>query len=200
MNNKIPIPEELLVNLTLAKYQRGSLTHLNRSEHNVTCHNDHQEKQRESLRIISINTKILEKHKILHQIINKGILLWFIQPWRISKWPHKAACPTWLWWWLHRWWHINSLGQHHWLKKISPMTTTWILLRCMGLVCLLQVLNLPQLLSLRCLRLMVVGVMVMVMVFFCFWWAASAWTRWNAGVRSQIPWVAQVSFVFVGID
>ena len=75
MNNKIPIPEELLVNLTHAKYQRGSVAHLNRSEHNVNCHNDHLEKQSESLQIISINTQILEKHKILHQIINNGILL-----------------------------------------------------------------------------------------------------------------------------
>jgi len=120
MNNKIPIPEELLVNLTLAKHQRGSVTHLNRSEHNVNCHNDHLVKQSESLQTISINKQILEKHKILHQIINNGILLWFIQPWRISKWPHKAACPTWLWWWLHRWWHIipwgNTIGSIKFLQ------------------------------------------------------------------------------------
>jgi len=120
MNNKIPIPEELLVNLTLAKHQRGSVTHLNRSEHNVNCHNDHLVKQSESLQTIPINKQILEKHKILHQIINNGFLLWFIQPWRISKWPHKAACPTWLWWWLHRWWHIipwgNTIGSIKFLQ------------------------------------------------------------------------------------
>ena len=186
MNNKIPIPEELLVNLTLVKYQRGPVAHLNRSEHNVNCHNDHLEKQSESLQIISINTQILDKHKILHQIIKNGILLWFIQPWRISKWPHKAACPTWLWCWLHRWWHIipwgNTIGSRKFLQwqQHAFFWGVWVWYAFSK--------------SWICLNFWVGGgggFMVM-MVFF-----VSDGPLLPAGVRSQIPWVAQVSFVFV---